>query len=80
MGAFYRRKRYHLGKAKAITATAHKLARIIYSLLSNGAAFEPSTEDDYEKKYQHRIQKNLKLKAKKMGFVLTNIETGEVLL
>lgn len=80
LGAFYRRKRYHLGTAKAITATAHKLARIIYSLLSNGRAFESSTEDDYEKKYQHRIQKNLKLKAKKMGFVLTNIETGEVLL
>lgn len=80
LGAFYRRKRYHLGTSKAITATAHKLARIIYSLLSTGIPFESLTEDDYEKKYQHRIQRNLKLKAKKMGFVLTHIETGEVLL
>ena len=79
LGAFYRRKRYHLGKAKAITATAHKLARIIYSMLVHGKKFKASTEEDYEKKYQHRIKKNLQQKAKKMGCILVDIETGEAL-
>ena len=34
LGAFYRRLAYRVGKAKAITATAHKLARIIFSASS----------------------------------------------
>ena len=36
LGAFLRRKKAHLGAPKAITATAHKLARIIYSMLRYG--------------------------------------------
>ena len=77
LGAFYRKKRYHLGAAKAITATAHKLARILYSLLCNGTSYEDPGENAYEVKYQQRILHNLKQKAKKMGCVLISIETGE---
>ena len=36
LGAFLRRKKAHLGAPKAITATAHKLARLIYSMLRYG--------------------------------------------
>ena len=36
LGAYLRRKKAHLEAPKAITATAHKLARIIYSMLKNG--------------------------------------------
>ena len=46
LGAFLRRKKAHLGAPKAITATAHKLARIIYSMLRYGRSTwmpEPST-------------------------------------
>jgi transposase len=38
LGAFYRRMRRRLGAPKAITATAHKLARLVYSLLKHGSA------------------------------------------
>ena len=39
LGAFYRRMRRRLGAPKAITATAHKLARLVYSLLKHGSAY-----------------------------------------
>ena len=77
LGAFYRKKRYHLGAAKAITATAHKLARIIYSLLTQGTTYEDPGENAYEEKYQQRIRQNLKQKAKKLGCILVSVETGE---
>lgn len=78
LGAFYRRKRYHLGAAKAITAAAHKLARIIYSMLTKGTNYVDPGEDAYEEKYQQRVRKNLKRKAQKMGMTLVYTETGEV--
>jgi len=40
IGAFLRRKKAQLGAPKAITATAHKLARIFYSLLTNKSEFK----------------------------------------
>ena len=39
LGAFLRRKKAQLGAPKAITATAHKLARIIYSMLKYGQEY-----------------------------------------
>jgi len=78
LGAYYRRKRYHLGAAKAITATAHKLARIIYSLLKNGGEYTDMGEDAYNKQYNKRTFQNLKRKATKLGYILVNIETGEL--
>lgn len=78
LGAFYRKKRYHLGAAKAITATAHKLARILYALLKNGTQYTDPGEDSYEDKYQQRMFQNLRKKAQKMGYTLISTETGEV--
>ena len=39
LGAFYRRMKAKLGSASAITATAHKLARVIYRLLKHGELY-----------------------------------------
>lgn len=80
LGAFYRKKRYHLGAAKAITATAHKLARILYAMLSQGTAYEDPGENAYEQQYQQRARKNLRQKAKKMGLVLVYADTGEAVM
>ena len=74
LGAFYRRKRSQLGAPKAITATAHKLARLVYSMLKNGSGFIDEGQEQYEQKYRSRVLKNLKQKAKDMGFSLTPIE------
>ena len=69
IGAFFRRKRAHLGPAKAITATAHKLARIIYNMLKHGTEYKDLGQDHYETRYRQRVLNNLKKRAKQ--FVLS---------
>ncbi len=68
LGAFYRRQRARLGSPKAITATAHKLARIFYSMLKNGVAYVDQGQDYYEKQYRDRVTRNLRKKAASLGF------------
>jgi len=68
LGAFYRRKRSQLGAPKAITAAAHKIARLVYSMLKDGSEYVDQGQDYYEKKYRERIIKNLHKKAKSLGY------------
>jgi transposase len=70
LGGFYRRIRSRSGAPIAITATAHKLARIFYHLWTTGEDFVDAGVDAYEQKYQQRIVKHLKQRAKQMGFDL----------
>jgi transposase len=51
LGAYYRRMRSRLGAPKAITATAHKLARIFYRLLKHGHTYVDPGLDYYEQRY-----------------------------
>jgi hypothetical protein len=67
IGAFYRRKKAQLGAPKAITATAHKLARIFYHLWKYGEAYIHPGANFYEQKYKERAISNLKKTAKKFG-------------
>ena len=76
LGAYYRRMRSRHGAPKAITATAHKLARLIYSMLKYGTEYVDQGQDYYEQQYQHRVMKNLKQKAAQMGFALVPL-TGD---
>lgn len=70
LGAFYRRMQARLGAPKAITATAHKLARIFYRLWSLGGDYIDPGVDSYEQQYHERVVKNLKKKAQQLGFDL----------
>lgn len=70
LGGFYRRIRSRSGAPIAITATAHKLARIFYHLWTTGEDFVDAGVDAYEQQYQQRIVKHLKQRAKQMGFDL----------
>jgi transposase len=70
LGAFYRRMKGRLGPAEAITATAHKLARIIYRLIKHGEAYVRQGMENYEKKFQERKLYALKKTATLMGFDL----------
>ncbi len=69
LGAFLRRKRLpapekaHLGAPKAITATAHKLARLIYSMLRYGQQYVDVGAEYYESQYQHRALRAAKRRA-----------------
>ncbi|MGH8070214.1 MAG: IS110 family transposase [Candidatus Entotheonellia bacterium] len=70
LGAFLRRKAAQAGMPKAITATAYKLARIFYSMLTEGTAFVERGQDYYERTYQTRVLKNLHRRAGELGYSL----------
>lgn len=74
IGAFFRRKKAQLGPAKAITATAHKLARIIYNMLKSGAEYKDLGQDYYEQRYKNRVIDSLKRRAKQFGYKLHYIK------
>jgi transposase len=75
LGAYYRRMKAKLGAAEAITATAHKLARILYRLIKYGEAYVQCGLAAYEKKHQARKLRNLKQAASSMGFELVQKQT-----
>jgi len=70
LGAYYRRMCARMDRAKAITATAHKLARILFALLTKGQAFVDQGEAAYEERYRQRAVRNLTSKANALGFAL----------
>jgi transposase len=74
LGAYYRRMRARLGAPKAITATAHKLARLVYSMLRYGTAYVDAGQQAYEQKYRDRVLTNLQRKAKAFGYKLVHVE------
>jgi transposase len=67
LGAFFRRVAARRGVPKAITATAYKLARIIYGMLSHGQAYAATGMEAYEQAYQERAVRNLRRKAAELG-------------
>jgi transposase len=75
LGAYYRRMKARHGPAKATTATAHKLARIVYSMLKNRTAYVDPGADYYEQQHRDRAIRNLQLKAAKLGLELAPVST-----
>lgn len=73
LGAYYRRMAARLGKGKAITATAHKLARLVYAMLTQGSEYVEQSQAQYEEKFQERTLKYLQKKAKTLGFDLVPV-------
>jgi ribosomal 50S subunit-associated protein YjgA (DUF615 family) len=59
-----------LGTPKAVVATAHKLARLVYRLLNHGEAYVAQGLADYEHTDRDRLVKNLARKAKDLGYQL----------
>jgi len=76
LGAFYRRIRAKHGGPKAITATAHKIARIYYHMLKHKQEYNDPGQDYYEQKYRERVIKNLERRAKDLGLQLVPIQPG----
>lgn len=71
LGAFYRRMRAKFGPERAIVATAHKLARIIYHLLKYREPYQDIGAGEYERRAREREITQLKRKAAKLGYTLT---------
>ena len=74
LGAYYRRMRAKFGPPKAITATAHKIARIVYAMLKHKQAYIDPGVEAYEQQQKDKQLKHLKKKAQKLGFEL--VETS----
>jgi len=77
LGALYRRFAARLGPSKAITACAHRLARIIYRCIKYGYEYVDKGQQHLEQQHLERSLKSLKKLANKHGFILVNAETGE---
>ena len=74
LGGYLRRQRSRLGAPKAITAAAHKLARIVYHLVRFGIAYVKETEEKYAEQTRQRLEKQLRRRAKELGYELKPIE------
>ena len=59
-----------MGGPKAITATAHKLARIFYSMLRYGQEYVDAGAEYYERRYQQRALRAAKRRAAQLGYQL----------
>jgi transposase len=70
LGAYFRRMRARLGTEQAITATAHKLARIIYHMLKHRQSYQPLSAEAYDEQHRQREITRLKRQAAKLGFAL----------
>lgn len=79
LGAYYRRLAARMGAPKAITATAHKLACIVYRALKYGQQYVDKGEQYLEDLHRKRNLKALLHRAKELGYTLVNPETGECL-
>jgi transposase len=75
LGGYYRRMKAKLGAAEAVTATAHKLARLIYRLIKHGEAYVRQGLEDYERKFQNRKLVRLKKTVSLLGFDLVPRQT-----
>jgi hypothetical protein len=80
LGAFYRRLAARTGKAKAITATARKLAVVVYRVLSGNLLYNDPGAVAYHQLHRAREVKSLPKRAIVLGFDLLDRVTGEVLL
>ena len=65
------------GRPKAITATAHKLARIIYSMLRYGQEYVDAGAEYYERRYHQRALRTAKRRAAQLGYQLVPMSDAE---
>ncbi len=79
LGAFYRRVAGRIGKAQAITATARKLAILVYRALKGELVYRDPGADAYDLQQRTRVLRRLRQQAATLGFDLMNRDTGEIL-
>lgn len=70
LGAFYRRLAGRIGNAKAVTATARKIAVLFYNAMRYGQDYRDPGADLYEQQYRDRVIKQLHRRAAQFGLIL----------
>jgi transposase len=76
LGDFYRRMRARLGGAAAVTATAHKLARILYACLRSKQPYDASRHDTNSPLRRSKALAKLRANAQKLGFQLVELQAS----
>lgn len=79
LGAFYRRVAFRLGKPKAVTATARKLAVLVYRTLKERLVYADPGAEAYEAQHRTHHLRRLRRRAHHLGFGLVDLATGEVI-
>lgn len=78
LGAFLRRTKAKLGPAAALTATARKIAVIVYTMIKNQVEYDESTWARLDTQRQQRIENKLRKQAQRLGFRLLPLENAAV--
>ena len=76
LGAFYRRLCGRMDKLRANTATAHKLARMVYFMLTRGEAYVDQGQQHYEEQQRQRSVAALQRRAAALGFQIHPVSTA----
>jgi hypothetical protein len=76
LGAFYRRLAARAGKAKAVTATARKLAVLFYNTLRYDMAYQDPGASYDEAQYRQRVLRGLRRRAHELGYERRETTTG----
>jgi transposase len=79
LGAFYRRLAARIGQPQAVTATARKLAALVYHVLKGDFVYRDPGADIYDAQQRERQLRQLRQRATRLGFTLVHRESGEVL-
>jgi transposase len=70
LAMFYRRIKSRIGGKGAITATAHKLACLVYRMLKYGKEYVKQSMEEYERKIKQQMERSLRRKAAALGYEL----------
>ena len=74
LAVFYHRIKSKAGAAKAITATARKIAVIFYTMLRDRIMFNPISMESYVQSFKERQLKRLEKQAKMLGMELKSLK------
>lgn len=73
LGAFYRRLSARIGKQKAVTATACKIAVLFYNAIRHGMTYQDQGAAAYDERHRQRVLANLQRRAKTLGYALAPV-------
>jgi transposase len=76
LGAFYRRLAYRIGRAKAVTATARKLAILVYRCLKGEIVYQDPGQATYDARYRASVIRRLRQRAESLGLALVERTTN----
>ena len=74
LGAFYRRLSARIGKQKAVTATARKIAVLFYNAVRHGMTYQDQGAAAYDERHRQRVLANLQRRARTLGYALAPVQ------